>query len=112
MLDYLISIVTSKLFVINWILGILMIEYALKKNKPLRKVDEARDSKFPAFRRTDVHLWYRPLLYLGAWMTLPKLLILGGILPILGSYIWIILICKKKGAALKKWQRIVIGIPI
>jgi hypothetical protein len=55
-----------------WAIGILLVEYALSKTKAVRNVDEARDSKFPAFRRTDVHLWSRPRLYLGSFMILPK----------------------------------------
>ena len=52
--------------VMNVILGIVMVEYALFKTKSVRKVDEARDSKFPAFRRWDVKLWSRPRLYLAS----------------------------------------------
>jgi hypothetical protein len=103
MFDCVIAIVTSKWFIINWLLGIISVEYALHKNKVLRKVDENRDSKFPAYRRTDVHLWWRPLLYLGCWMTLPKLILLGGFLPILGTYIRVVLIGNKKGTHFKKW---------
>ena len=63
-MDCIISIVTHPLFILNYILGIIIVEYALKKNKPIIKVDEARDSKYPAFRRTDVKYWSRPRLYL------------------------------------------------
>ena len=65
MLNYLISIVTSKWFFINWILGILICEWALQKTKAVRKVEESRDSKYPAFRRYDVKNWNRPTFYFG-----------------------------------------------
>lgn len=64
------EIITSWWFIANTLIGILMIEYALFKTRPHRRVDEARDSKYPAFRRTDVHLWSRPLLYAAAPFTL------------------------------------------
>ncbi len=61
---FLLSILTSQLFWLNWLLGILLIEYALYKCKPVIKIDEARDSKYPAFRRYDVKEWKRWRLYL------------------------------------------------
>ncbi len=62
--DLFISIVTCKwVWLVNWIIGIILVEFALSKNKVLMKVDEARDSKFPAFRRNDVKYWSRPRLY-------------------------------------------------
>ena len=69
-------ILYSKLFWINLILGILLIEYALFKCRAVLKVDEARDSKYPAFRRYDVKEWKRWRLYLiGGPIVLPRLLI-------------------------------------
>lgn len=62
----LVDILTSKLFLINWLIGILLVEFSLYKTKVVRKVNEDRDSKYPAFRRVDVHKWKRPLLYIGA----------------------------------------------
>ena len=64
-MDCLLCIITSKIFIANWILGIICVEYALKKAKPLAKVVEERDSKQPAFRRTDVKTWYRIGFYAG-----------------------------------------------
>ena len=58
-----IDFITSPLFIINWLIGILFVEFAMLKTRSVRKVDEARDSKYPAFRRIDVHLWWRPRLY-------------------------------------------------
>ena len=53
------------IFLINWLLNILAIEFlALRKIKPIINVDEARDSKYPAFRRTDIGWFNRPWLYL------------------------------------------------
>jgi hypothetical protein len=61
---FLIDIITSKVFLIQWLFGIICVEYALLKTKPVRKVSEERDSKYPAFRRYDVQKWHRPILYL------------------------------------------------
>ena len=60
------SILTSPFFIADLIFGIICIEYALYKCKPLRKVDEARDSKYSAFRRYDVKYWNRARLYLAS----------------------------------------------
>lgn len=69
---FIVEIILSKWFLIDLILGILMIEYALFKTKAVRKVNEERDSKYPAFRRWDAPLWSRPRLYLMAPFTFPR----------------------------------------
>ena len=52
-------------FLLNWLVNILAIEFfAIRKIKNVIKTDEARDSKFPAFRRHDVFWFSRPWLYL------------------------------------------------
>ena len=52
-------------FLINWLVNILIIEFfAIRKLKPLIKVDEARDSQYPAYRRNDVFWFNRAWLYL------------------------------------------------
>ena len=65
MIDCIISIVFSKWFFINWIIGILLCEFALYKTRAVRHVVEERDSKYPAFRRNDVKNWSRPVFYIG-----------------------------------------------
>lgn len=55
----------TTLLLINWVIGILLVEFALMKTKAVRKVNEERDSKYPAFRRYDVHLWKRSRFYIG-----------------------------------------------
>ena len=53
------------LFLINWLINIVVVElFAIRKLKPIIKVDEARDSQFPAFRRNDTKWFNRPWLYL------------------------------------------------
>lgn len=69
------------LFILNWLIGILLVEFAYIKTKAVRHVDEARDSKYPAFRRTDIHLWSRPRLYLFA-IFLPFRFLCGIAIPI------------------------------
>jgi len=54
---------------INALVGILLFEWCYKATKPIREVDEARDSKYPAFRRYDAKKWSRWKFYPGA-MTL------------------------------------------
>jgi len=43
----------------------------------LREVNEERDSKYPPFRRVDVHKWKKVRFYLGAVTLLPLRFLLG-----------------------------------
>ena len=38
---------------LNALVGILLFEWCWKVTKPIREIDEDRDSKYPAFRRND-----------------------------------------------------------
>lgn len=57
-------------------IGILGLEFAWSRTKRMRSIDEARDSQFPAFRRTDVTKWARWKFYPGAMLVMPARLIL------------------------------------
>lgn len=57
--------------VINALFGIVIFEWAWAVTKPIREIDEARDSKYPAFRRYDAHKWARWKFYPGAMTLLP-----------------------------------------
>jgi hypothetical protein len=57
MMDCVLGCLLSRWFLINWFIGILLIEYAFKKTRSVRNVKEERDGKYPAFRRWDVKLW-------------------------------------------------------
>jgi hypothetical protein len=63
---------TSKYFLINWVVCILLIEHGLKSVTPLyakKAGDKERDEKFYAFKRNDLSRIHRPVLYLFApWM--------------------------------------------
>ena len=48
-----------------------MIEWAWYKTKRYRDGNEARDSKYPGYRRLDVHKWARWKFYPGALLILP-----------------------------------------
>jgi 1-acyl-sn-glycerol-3-phosphate acyltransferase len=52
--------------VLNALLGIILIEYCWARTRPIREIDEARDSKYPAFRRYDAVKWSRWKFYPGA----------------------------------------------
>jgi len=45
--------------------------WAQGKMSKVMKIDEQRDSQFPAWRRNDTHLWSKPKLYLGAMLWMP-----------------------------------------
>jgi hypothetical protein len=87
-----INFLTSWWFIGNLLLGILLIEFALSKSKAVRKLDEARDSKYPAFRRTDIKNWNRVRLYFGAPLVVPKFmmsLIAMTIFSLLTKIFWV-----------------------
>jgi len=67
--------------VLNALLGLLIFEVCWKVTKPIREIDEARDSKYPAFRRYDAVKWRRWKFYPGAvTFLLPRfLLVLGNL---------------------------------
>jgi hypothetical protein len=52
-------------------LGFLSFEWAWASVKSIRKVDEERDSKYPAFRRWDVNKWKKWKFYFGAMTLMP-----------------------------------------
>jgi hypothetical protein len=51
---------------VNALVGILAFEWCWHVTKPIREIDEARDSKYPAFRRNDAKKWRRWKFYPGA----------------------------------------------
>jgi len=58
-----------KVFFVNWLINILLVEFAFLKLNRIIDVDEERDSKYKAFRRNDVkwfnRLWLYPMCHLG-----------------------------------------------
>jgi hypothetical protein len=58
------------LVIINAILGILQLEFILKKMDRYTDGNEARDEKFPAWRRRDAQNFTRAKLYPGAMTVL------------------------------------------
>jgi hypothetical protein len=58
------------------IIGIISLEFAMRKTKRFREENEARDSKFPAFRRNDAHKWARWKFLPGAMLVMPTRMIL------------------------------------
>jgi len=65
----------KKIFLINWALNILAIEFlALRKLRKIIKEDKARDEKYAPFRRTDLKWFNRPWLYLTCHFSLAKVI--------------------------------------
>jgi hypothetical protein len=58
------------------LLGFVLLEFAWRRTKRHREVDEERDSLFPHFRRTDVQNWARYKFYPGAMLLMPTRIIL------------------------------------
>ena len=69
-------------------IGLITFEWAWANVKPIRKIDEERDSKYPAFRRWDAHKWRKWKFYFGA-ITFMPLRILCSILLVLVCYIFV-----------------------
>jgi len=57
--------------VLNALVGILFFEWCWYITKPIRNIDESRDSRYPAFRRYDAVKWRRWKYYPGAVTLLP-----------------------------------------
>ena len=53
-MEAIIGILTSKLFIINCVLGFALLEYALHCIKPLYKVKKELNDKYPGFKRCDL----------------------------------------------------------
>ena len=53
------------------VIGVIAIEYAFLRLKRFKNIDEERDSRFPAFRRRDAHLWSKWKFYPGALLSMP-----------------------------------------
>ena len=76
-----------RLLLANAIFGILLFEFAWYKMRPVREVNETRDSKYPAFRRYDGPKWNKWRFYPGAMtMMIPRLLLLFSSLILV--FIW------------------------
>lgn len=69
-------------------MGALLFEYAWASVKPIREVNEERDSKYPAFRRWDAAKWRKWKFYPGA-ITIMPLRVIATIFLILLCYIFI-----------------------
>lgn len=69
-------------------LGLLMFEWAWSQVKPLREIDEQRDSKFPAFRRWDAFRWRKWKFYFGA-VTFMLIRLVLGFLFVLLCYVFV-----------------------
>lgn len=63
------------LLVINAIIGLALFEFAWASTKRHRNQDEARDSRFPAWRRNDVKNWSKLKLYPAALTIMPAKLL-------------------------------------
>lgn len=57
--------------------GLYLFEWAWAKTKCIRDVDEARDSQYPAYRRTEVRKWRKWRFYFGAVTWTPLRIFVG-----------------------------------
>ena len=65
------------LAILNSIAGVLLVELLVfRRHQTVINVDEARDARWPAFRRLDTHNWKRWRIYPGAMtMMLPRVIL-------------------------------------
>mgnify|MGYP000070373190 FL=1 len=93
-----------KYLIANCVLGILMIEWALAKLRPLRpknKKDRERDEKFPAFKRNDLDKINRIPLYLSSPFLIARFFIAWGSFALTSVFVFLISIFHKPGAPYK-----------
>ena len=68
--------------------GLWCFEWAWAKCKPIREVNEARDSQYPAYRRVEAMHWRKWKFYFGALTWMPIRMFVGfGIFFLL--YLWV-----------------------
>lgn len=78
-----------EIIAVNALIGIALFEWAYYQTRRHRKVDEERDSLFPAWRRLDVKRWSRLKLYPCAITIMPVRLIWAAF-----SFIFLFLMAK------------------
>ena len=64
MIGFIYAILTSKIFILNVIVSIIMLEYAIHGMKPLKqttKEHKERDKKYSAFVRDDLEYIFNPM---------------------------------------------------
>ena len=94
-----------KLFLINWLLNILAVEFlALRKIKNIINIDEARDSKFQAFRRLDTKWFTRWWLFPLCHFAIIKVLFCFSTLLIAAIVINISMIGTKRDEPIVGWR--------
>ena len=103
-MECVVEFLTSTKFLVNLVLGILLIEYALFKVRSPRKIVEERDSKYPAFRRYDAIYWTRPRLYIAAPYILPRFLLALFLPALYCFFLKVILIGSKRGQKNPAWK--------
>ena len=69
----------------------MLFELAYFRTRPFRKVNEERDSTYPAFRRNDIYKWARYKFYPGALLLMPTRIFLFFIFAAIAAFLTIIL---------------------
>jgi 1-acyl-sn-glycerol-3-phosphate acyltransferase len=106
-MDYIVSILTSKWFIVNTVISICLLELALYNVKFLRQTKpehKARDDKFLPFKRNDLHLFWRPILYLCTPTFVLRIVIGVGAWAILALIMKIVLIGRTRDEPLIGWK--------
>ena len=107
-MDYVVSILTSKWFIANTVISIILLELALKAVKPLMQTKpehKTRDEKYKPFKRNDLHLYYRPILYLYVPTLVVRLLLSLIAWALLALIMKVVLIGQKRDDPLNGWKR-------
>lgn len=94
MQDFVLSIVTNKWFILNQIVGMAFVEWALFRLKPLKattKEQRERDEKYKEFVRDDLEKLFNPLIRVRLYLMVP-FMIPKWILCIMGwAYMFIVI---------------------
>ena len=106
-MDYITSVITSKWFIANTVISIGLLEVALMNIKKLRHTKpehKTRDQKYSPFRRNDLYLFYRPILYLFIPTLLLRIIIGVTAWAILAMIMKIVLIGRARDEPLIGWK--------
>ena len=93
-------------FFVNWVLNIIAIEFfVFRKLRLVFEVDEARDSKYQAFRRLDTKYIKRMYLFPICHFAILKFVILNVIILLMAACITVVYLGLKDKEECKGWRR-------
>ncbi len=100
------NILTSKLFIINSLISLILVHWSFTKLEPLiqkTKEDKERDLKYPCFSRGDMHKIRRPIFYIMAPTLFPRFLSGYGGIAVMSVFVILFSFTHVKGTPYTGW---------